>query len=395
MADFNAFGLVERQEMIDFSQGISVWRPNLGTRLFPDRKTQYINEEYERMMQNGHLPDMAQVHAFDTEANIAERLTWDKVRTEQLLIKRKINQTETLRKRQRQLNDSEIKTFVFDDASRLVDSVIARVEKAKIDALTLGKYVIKENNLDITIDYQVPEENRVKTWWDEDANILADLVKWTDMAREHGSVDNTGITTMKVFRKIQANKSVQQALFGSTNVGILPTLEQINTLFQAQAGITLIIADENETYGERVYDGTKLTIKQVEFFPADTFVLCRLVNGTLGAGLWGVTPEEEAQNGTFNTMSERQFITVTQWTAEDPVAVWTKASALFAPVLPDVYGHIIANIADVSSKPEAVLTGVKLPLSVENGGTGAATADNARTNLDVYSKSEVDGKVAG
>ena len=94
-------------------------------------------------------------------------------------------------------------------------------------------------------------------------------------------------------------------------------------------------------------------------------------------------------------MSERQFVTVTQWATPDPVAVWTKASGLFVPVIPNVYSHIIANIADVSSKPEAVLTGVKLPLSVENGGTGAATADNARTNLDVYSKSEVDGKVAG
>lgn len=424
MADYNAFGLIDRQELLDFTQTLTVQRPTMGSALFPDRKVQYITEEYERMMKNGTLPMMADVHAFDTEANIAERLTWDKVQNEQLLIKKKINQTETLRKKMRQLNDSEIKNFVFDDAENLFNMVLARVEKAKMDALSLGKYPIKENNLDLEIDYGIAQENFVKSWWDENADILGDIVKWTDQAEEEGTRPNTMIASRKVFRILQKNAGVQTAIYGGTNVGRLPSMTEINGLLQDSAQVSILLNDEH--YGEPKYDGTKITMQRKRFWPEDTVVFVNRTNGRVGEGLWGVTPEEEAITGTFQMLSERQFVTITQWASEDPVNVWTKASGLFVPVLPDVYGHIIANVADVSSKPEAVLTGVKLPLSIENGGTGASDAAgartalglgdiatetaplslekggtgasdaaNARTNLDVYDKSEVDGKVAG
>ena len=32
------------------------------------------------------------------------------------------------------------------------------------------------------------------------------------------------------------------------------------------------------------------------------------------------------------------------WATEDPVAKWTKASGMFIPVLPDVYGMVIATV---------------------------------------------------
>ena len=393
MPTYNAFGMIERQELIDFTQTLTVQRPTMGSALFPDRKVQYITEEYARLVKNGTLPMLADVHAFDTEATIAERLTWDKVQNEQLLIKKKINQTETLRKKMRQLNESEVTRFVFDDAENLFNMVLARAEKAKIDALTLGKYPISENKLSFEIDYGIPQENFVKSWWDEDADILGDIVKWTDQAADNGTRPNTMITSRKVVRTMQANAGIQKALYGGVNVGRRVTLDDLNALLQDQAQVTVLVNEEN--YGEPKHDGTKITMERKRYFPEDKVVFVNRVNGIVGEGLWGVTPEEEAIAGTFQMVSERQFITISQWSTEDPVEVWTKASGLFVPVLPDVYGHIIANVFDLSSKPQKTLADVELPLSVENGGTGAATADNARTNLDVYSKSEVDGKVAG
>lgn len=349
MPNYNAFGLVDHQEMLDFAQNLTPQRNWMGSTLFPDRKVQYINAEFSRLMRNGTLPQVAKVHGFDTEAVIADRLTWEKVEMEQLLIKEKINQTESLRQLHRQLTMDEIKNYVFDDAGRLFDGVIARVEKAKIDALALGKYVIAENNINMEIDYQIPEENFVKTFWDEDANIVDDLIKWTDQAQENGVTPNTAITTRKVLRKIQRNKLVQKAIRGTLSEGIMPTLAEINALFNDQAGITIQINED--FYGETSVNDGKLVMNRKRFFPEDTFVMVSAnANGSIGQGLWGVTPEEEIEGGAFDSRSERQFVTITQWAAQDPTAVWTKASGLFVPVLPEVYGHIIANIADEGSK---------------------------------------------
>lgn len=44
---------------------------------------------------------------------------------------------------------------------------------------------------------------------------------------------------------------------------------------------------------------------------------------------------------------------------------------------------------DLAGKPQIP----SVPISVANGGTGGTSASSARTNLDVYSKSEVDGKI--
>lgn len=353
MPDYNAYGMVERQELLDFAQNLTPVRNWMGSTLFPDRKVEYIDAEFSRLMKNGTLPQIAKVHALDTEAVIADRLTWERVQMEQLLIKEKINQTESLRQLRRQLTLDQIKNYVFDDAGRLFDGVIARIEKAKMDALALGKYVINENNLNFEIDYMIPKDNFVNTWWDEDANILEDIIAWSDQAAENGPRPNVAITTQKVLRKIQRNKLIQRAIRGTLSEGIMPTLAEINGLLQDQAQITIQINED--FYGETSENDGKLIMNRKRFFPEDTFVMVVTnANGSVGTGLYGVTPEEALEGNAFDSRSERQFVTIDQWATPDPTAVWTKASALFVPVMPEVYGHIIANIADEGSKPEGL-----------------------------------------
>ena len=45
----------------------------------------------------------------------------------------------------------------------------------------------------------------------------------------------------------------------------------------------------------------------------------------------------------WTAKSAEQFITLTQWTEPDPTAVWSKASGLFVPVLPNPAGLFIAT----------------------------------------------------
>ena len=48
-------------------------------------------------------------------------------------------------------------------------------------------------------------------------------------------------------------------------------------------------------------------------------------------------------------MSQKQFITISQWATPDPVAEWTKASGVFIPVIPNPYGIVIGKLTEGES----------------------------------------------
>ena len=349
----NISQLIDNRELLDFSQNLSPVRPYTGAGLFPDRKTQYIEQEYTRLCRNGNLPVAASVHAFDTEARIGSRIPFETVTTEQLLIKEKINLTESVRRLTRGLsmNVDSLREYVFDDIARMAERVITRVEIAKMDVVSKGKFTITENGLDIPIDYDIPAENFVNDLWDEDADILGDVRTWRALAIANGSTPTVALTSEKVVTTIMNNANVQKAIFGTSGTGVLPSMEQLNALFMSQFGIS--IRTDEERYGEIVTDGGKVKVQQKRFFPEGKFVLLSTgANGTLGTGLWGVTPEEEEQGGAFDTKRQQQFVTVTTWDTPDPVTTWTKASGLFMPVMPNPYGHVIADVTTATESSE-------------------------------------------
>lgn len=339
--------LITERELIDFSQHFGVARNYMGSRYFPDRKTQYIQQEYSRFARNANLPMVAQVHAFDTEAHIGSRVPFERVTIEELLIKEKINLTENIARLTRGLDMQmdALRRYVFDDVANMAERVVTRAELAKMDAISKGKYTISENGLDMEIDYDVPADNFVTSDWSQaGTDILGDVRKWRLQAIEGGVAPTVAITTEKVLNAIMGNKGVQSAIFGTSGAGTLPTLDQVNNLFQSQFGV--YVTTNEDKYGEIVTgaDG-KVKVEQRRFFPEGAFVLTSTgADGTLGIGLWGVTPEELEQGGAFDAKRQQQFVTVTSWNTQDPVATWTKASGVFVPVMPNVYGHIIATV---------------------------------------------------
>lgn len=343
--------LITDRELLDFSQHFSVVRPYAGARFFPDQKTQYIEQEFFRMVENGNLPMAAMVHALDTEAHITSRIPMERINVEELLIKEKINLTERLKRLTRGMDmaASQMRDYIFDDVARMAETVVTRAEKAKMDAIALGKYTIDENGLDFDIDYGIPAENFVASdWSDPKADILGDIRKWRLLAIEKGVTPNFALTTEGVVTYMMKNEAIQKALFGTSGTGILPSMEQLNTLMRSQFGFGI---ETNEArYGQIVTENGEAVIKQHRYFPENIFVLdATAPNGSLGIGLWGVTPEEDSQNGNWDTLRQQQFVTVAQWSDKDPVATWTKASGLFVPVLPNPYGHIIANVGKATT----------------------------------------------
>lgn len=339
-------GLIDEREALEFGRSLTITRNYLGDQLFPDRKTQYLEAEYDVVSQVGLLPTIAPVHAFDTEAVIGERPAFGHMEIEKLLMKKKINQSERLRQVLRYgMSASDVKNRVFDDMAYLFDAVKASSELRKMTLLGTGSLAIVENNLDFVVDYGVPAENKVSAdWSDPSHDIMGDIQGWVDQLSDVGAVPDLAVTSNKIVRLIAANEGVQKQIFGAANIGAHVSLGAINDLFRSQFSFGIVTDDEK--YAEELVVGGKKVRSTARFFPETSFSLFTTgIDGSAGVGLWGVTPEEERILGSaWDQNREQLFVTLTQWSDTDPVAVWSKGSGLFVPALPDPTGLLVATI---------------------------------------------------
>lgn len=339
--------LISDADRLDFSQNLSVARPNyLGDRMFPDQKTQNMAAEYLRLASGAAIPVMASVHALDTEAEIGSRPVFDKTRVEKLLIKRKINQTERIQLLEESgvNTDDAIVRYVFDDMRLMADAVKVRTEVAKMEVLASGKMTINENRLNLNIDYGVPTENTSYNLdLGPDADIIGQIRVIVDKAADDGETITEMVASNKIIRKLAANKGIQTLIFGTVGQGTYVPTERLQSLFGQMFEFSTITTNDLRYKVQRA-NGTE---ELKRFFPDNKISFLSSGGASFGVGLWGVTPEEKAY-GPYTEKSAKQYITLTQWETPDPVAVWTKASGLFIPVLPNPNGLYIATEATKS-----------------------------------------------
>lgn len=333
--------LIKSKDLLDFSQNFSVSRNYLGDRLFPDIKTQNMQAEFYRLSDQRMLPTMAMVHALDTEAHIGQRPTMEKVELEKMLIKEKINQSERVQMwLSNGASENSIVRYIFDDVTRLAESVKTRTEVMKIEALCTGKLTIKENNATFDVDYKVPSANRISfSWADTKADILGDLQDLVDKAKLAGQSIRMLVTSTKVLACMRKNEGIQTAIYSALGKGTYVSNTLLSQLLSDMFGVTLTTHDEYYRYEDK-----KGALNTKRYFDENKLVAISPSNdGTLGRGLWGATPEERA-SGPWTTGSASQFITTIMWQTPDPVAVWTKASGMFIPVIPNPYGLYIGTV---------------------------------------------------
>lgn len=337
----NVLGMLKKTDLISFSQNYAVNRNYVGDRLFGAVKTDNLEAEFYQLQANGNLPTLAQVHALDTEARIGSRPTIEKIEVEKFLIKEKLNQSEKTRLiKNHGVDDSGLTRYVYDDLNNLGNAVVARTEKMKMDLLTSGVITIAENGLNFTVDYGVPSSNKVTyDWGSADHDILADIQTMVNLAKDGGLIPTSIVTSNKIVGYMQKNKSIQAAIHSTLGVGIFTSLADINGLLTRMFGLT-IVEDEDQYATLSVTNGVVSRVAN-RFFAENKFVL---VGQVVGKGLWGITPEEEAY-GIGWDKAQSMYITFSQWETPDPVALWSKASGIYVPVLANPNGHVIATIS--------------------------------------------------
>lgn len=344
-------GFVPNEDWLDV--GFNVTRQNDPVdAILGDDKTDNLMAKWESLASEYQIPMMAQFHGFDTESQKTFRTPIDTHNIEKGLIKVKINQSERMRALVRTgVRESELYDYVVNDGLRLADQVVTRSKVAKNELLATGKVTIKENNLDLTVDYGVPAAQTAYTL-DFSASAATDIPTQIqtiiDAALAVG-VTLTGIYTSKAnLTRLRQNADVQKAVNGNIGAGALVKYQDLLAYLEEEFGITTVITNDL-TYGASAVMGSdgRPVITTQRYFPQNkvTFFSAN-PSGKVGVGLWGNPPEVDAANF-YKVTTEPEanpYVHVMQWMETDPAVLWTKASGLFMPVLYNPNSLFIATV---------------------------------------------------
>lgn len=341
-------GLVPKTDWLDV--GTIVTRPNDPVdQVIDDTKTDNLVAEWESLAAEFQIPVMAQFHGFDTEAKTTFRVPVDRHNIEKGLIKVKINQSERMRTLLRSgVQNDDLYDYIIRDGIRLSDQVVTRSKVAKNELLATGKVTIKENNLNLTVDYGVPNANTSLTMdLSSSADIISQIQTIVDNARNAG-VTITGIYTSSAnINKMRQNAGLQTAINGNIGAGSMIRKTVMEEFLSEEFGINTILTNDL-TYGKSATVGAngRPNITTARYFPQNkvTFFATN-PGGRLGRGLWGDPPEiDNARFYSNEEPSSSPFVYVTQKMEWDPAVLWTKASGLFMPVLFNPNSLYIATV---------------------------------------------------
>lgn len=334
----NIMGFLPETDRLEI--GFNVTRPNDPIDgLFGDLKTDNLLAEWESLAAEYQIPMMAQFHGFDTESRKTFRVPIDTHNIEKGLIKVKINQSERMRALLNKGVDrtgSALYDYVLNDGIRLADQVFTRSKVAKNELMATGKVTIKENNLDLTVDYGVDASHMAYTLnLSDSADVSEQIQDILDDATEAGVVITGMMTSKRNITKLRKNLSLQKIIGGSTAAEQLIPKAALNTYFETELGISTIITND-QVYGKDATIGSdgRPVISTARYFPKDkiTFFATN-PGGKLGTGLWGNPPEADDFEVKTGASGVSPYVWVTQWFEKDPHVLWTKASALYMPVL--------------------------------------------------------------
>lgn len=351
------YGMIPKEEWLNV--GLNVTRPNDPIdSLLGDERTSNLVARWESIASEFQIPVMAQFHGFDTEAKTTFRVPVDTHQVEKGLIKVKINQSERLRALTRTgVQNDEMFDYVMNDGIRLADQVVTRSKVAKNELLASGKVTIKENNLNLTVDYGVPQSHTSLTLdLGKDANIPSQIQAIVDAALAEGKTITGMMTARKNITKMTMNTAFQKILNGNIGVGAQIRRSALLAYLEDEFGITQVVTNDL-TYGANAVIGAdgRPSVTTERYFPDNRITFFTTTPaGRLGVGLWGDPPETDNPSllGSVNASGVSPFVYVHQWMENDPAVLWTKASGLFMPVLYDPQSLFIASVPEATDSDD-------------------------------------------
>lgn len=304
------------------------YKPLLGETLFPERKQPSL--KLDQLSGGSRIPIAASIHDFDTEAEIGSRIA-NKQELELSLIKRKMQLKETdiiaLENPRTPAEQAYVVGQVYNDIDSLVQGVRARVEAMRMEVLAAGQVTVKENGLNFTLDYHVPDEHKealtgTNVWTNENSDPLADIERWIDAL---DTKPTRALTSRKIYRALATHPKIIAAIFGKDSGRVVSQADL--DAFMETHGYP-VIRTYDEKYKVQEANG-KYTTKK--YFPENKFAMFN--DDLLGETLYGPTAEETrlTRDPAVDTTLVSNVLASVYDETRDPVGTWTKAVATALP----------------------------------------------------------------
>lgn len=302
--------------------------------------------DYRLVSGGAGLANAASFRTYDAESPIGRRQGLSRISGELPPLSQKIRLGEYDRLRQRKESDPAIVNALYNDAEEMTESVAARMELARGDALVNGSVTISENGISgVVVNYGRTGAHTVTAgtlWTNGAADILNDLMSWRDTYEATNGVEPGAIVgSRRIWNLMLRNVAVRNQVFPGSNQPSIVTTAAINQMLESEGlpPFTMYRSQVNVNgTATKVIPDNKLLLLPAAVDPSD-------VSGTqLGATVWGTTAE--ALDPSYGIeLGDEPGIVSGVYMDQDPLALWTKASAIGLPVLANPNLSFCATVA--------------------------------------------------
>ncbi|WP_195238664.1 major capsid protein [Romboutsia sp. 1001285H_161024_C4] len=322
--------------------------PYIGETLFPINKKLGLDLKWIKGSKG--IPVALKASAFDTKAEIRDRIGFSDVQTEMPFFKESMLVKESDRQELNKLQGNPqnqpyidlITKNIYDDVTTLIEGADVQLERMRMQLLSEGKISIMVKGVDgiakpMDYDYNLASEQKVSTDWSlSNADIIGDIEKWLNEAENRtGERPTRAICNSTTFGYMVKNAGIINAIKGA-NAGIAITKKKVKEFVESELEIQIAI-------NSKKYKSEAGVVS--DYFKNDIFTL--LPSGELGNTWLGTTPEESdlmsgATDAEVQLVKEGIAITTTKKT--DPVNVDTKVSMIALPSFENADNIVIATV---------------------------------------------------
>lgn len=342
------FDLVTAKEIATYYQeGRSNRIPYLGEALFPRKKQLGLDLKWIKGSKG--LPVVLKSSAFDTKADLRDRIGFQEINTEMPFFKEgmlvKEHDRQELNKVIASGNQSYIDMIVgkiYDDKTTLLEGAEAQEERMRMQLLSTGKISGLSGGVAYDYDFKFDANHKeallTTAKWSDTANSnpVADIQRWKDkIIDDTGTEPTKAICTRKTWNYLLNNAKIRLDLNPVGGANIIMTDSLLQQYLATKLNIS--IAVYNKKYSE---DGATK-----QFFPDDVFTL--IPDKTLGNTYHGTTPEESdlMSGNVANVSVVNGGMAITTTKETDPVNVFTKVSVIMMPSFESIDEVFIATVA--------------------------------------------------